>query len=87
MNIVRATRLDDAVAELPVAWVGAVGTVFFQCPAGKAQGTRGFECAQVAWRHTGHGIGHDVTSVIFNVAGGGYRAVEATMAAQDRRGG
>jgi hypothetical protein len=58
--------------------------MFFQRPSGQAEETRGFGCAQVAWRHTGQWIGHDRTSVIFNLAAGGCRAVEATMAAQDR---
>ncbi len=80
-------RIDDAAAEFAVAGAGAVGAVFLQRPAGQAKETRGFGGTQVAWRHTGQGIGHHLTSMIFNVAAGGCRAVEGIMAAQDRQGG
>ncbi len=50
--------IDDAAAELRIAWPGSVGPVLFQRTAGKAQKARGFGGSEIAWRKWGCCGGH-----------------------------
>ena len=51
-------RVDDAPADLRVAWPRAIGPVFFERPPRKAEKMGRFRRSQIAWGKSGIGIGH-----------------------------